>query len=59
MTPLNGQRAHDARNPSWPDKGAEMLPTWYLTPAGLAAVRQRAAELRTFLLIRRAMRGVR
>lgn len=36
-----------------------MIPRWYLSEAGKAAVAQRAAELRAYLLIRRAMRAAR
>jgi hypothetical protein len=34
-----------------------MLPTWFLLPSGHAAVKARAAELQTYLVIRRAMRA--
>lgn len=34
-----------------------MVSRWYLSEAGKAAVAQRAAELRAYLLIRRAMRA--
>ena len=34
-----------------------MIPRWHLSPEGIAAVRARAAELRAYLRIRRAMRA--
>ena len=34
-----------------------MIPTWFLNDSGQRIVRERAAELRTYLAMRRAMRA--